>query len=71
VFIPTTPNPTGGYVMFLPRAEVRILSMSIEDAAKLVISGGIVTPDWQPAAPIVAHEPEPDHDEVETRLTPL
>lgn len=49
VFIPTTPNPTGGYVMFLPRAEVRILDMAVEDAAKLVISGGIVTPEWAPA----------------------
>ncbi|TBW36972.1 DUF502 domain-containing protein [Siculibacillus lacustris] len=48
VFIPTTPNPTGGYVMFLPRDDVRILRMAIEDAAKLIISGGIVTPDWEP-----------------------
>lgn len=71
VFIPTTPNPTGGYVMFLPRTEVRVLSMTTEDAAKLVISGGIVTPDWHPQAPLVPHESEPDHDEVETRLTPL
>lgn len=51
VFIPTTPNPTGGYVMFLPRAEVRILAMSVEDGAKLVISGGIVTPERVAAAP--------------------
>lgn len=48
VFIPTTPNPTGGYLMFLPRRDVRILSMSVEDAAKLIISGGIVTPEWIP-----------------------
>ena len=46
VFIPTTPNPTGGYIMFLPRDDVRILDMSVEDAAKFIISGGIVTPDW-------------------------
>ncbi len=70
VFIPTTPNPTGGYVMFLPRAEVRLLAMSVEDAAKLVISGGIVTPEWAPETALVAPE-EPEHDEVETRLTPL
>lgn len=54
VFIPTTPNPTGGYVMFLPKADVRILDMSPEDAAKFIISGGIVTPDWVAALP-----PEP------------
>lgn len=48
VFIPTSPNPTGGYVMFLPAVDVRILDMSPEDAAKFIISGGIVTPEWLP-----------------------
>ena len=59
VFIPTTPNPTGGYVMFLPRSAVRILDMSVEDAAKMVISGGIVTPEWgeAPAASDPARDP--------------
>lgn len=56
VFIPTTPNPTGGYVMFLPRSDVRILAMSVEDGAKLVISGGIVTPEA--AKPAEAGSPE-------------
>jgi uncharacterized membrane protein len=51
VFIPTTPNPTGGYIMFLPKDEVRILDMNPEDAAKFIISGGIVTPEWAAAAP--------------------
>lgn len=45
VFIPTTPNPTGGYIMFVARRDVRILDMSVEDAAKLVISAGLVVPD--------------------------
>lgn len=58
VFIPTTPNPTGGYVMFLPRAEVRILEMSVEDGAKLVISGGIVAPE-RIAPPAAEAEPGP------------
>jgi len=49
VFIPTTPNPTGGYIMFLPKSEVRVLDMSPEDAAKFIISGGIVTPEWAEA----------------------
>lgn len=61
VFIPTTPNPTGGYVMFLPRSEVRILDMSPEDAAKLVISAGIVVPEWLPAASVTTEaDPKPD-----------
>jgi uncharacterized membrane protein len=45
VFIPTTPNPTGGYIMFVPRRDVILLDMSIEDAAKLVISAGLVVPE--------------------------
>ena len=44
VFIPTTPNPTSGFLLFCPRDEVIYLDMSVEDAVKLVVSGGIVHP---------------------------
>lgn len=44
VFIPTTPNPTSGYLIFVPRGDVMTLSMSVEDGIKLVVSGGIVAP---------------------------
>lgn len=44
VFLPTTPNPTSGFLLFVPRAEVMPLDMSIEEAAKLVISAGLVEP---------------------------
>ncbi|TCS64387.1 DUF502 domain-containing protein [Varunaivibrio sulfuroxidans] len=44
VFLPTTPNPTSGFLLFLPRKEIVTLSMSVEEAVKMVISGGIVTP---------------------------
>ncbi|MBC7132637.1 MAG: DUF502 domain-containing protein [Roseovarius sp.] len=44
VFVPTTPNPTSGFLLFVPRSEVVALDMSIEDAAKLVISAGLVYP---------------------------
>ena len=44
VFLPTTPNPTSGFLLFLPLSEVRILDMTVEDAAKLVISAGLVYP---------------------------
>lgn len=44
VFIPTTPNPTSGFLLFLPKEDVTILDMSVEDAAKLVISAGLVYP---------------------------
>jgi uncharacterized membrane protein len=44
VFLPTTPNPTSGYLLFLPREELIPLDMSVEDGIKMIISGGIVTP---------------------------
>ena len=44
VFLPTTPNPTSGYLLFLPRRELVMLSMTVEEGIKMVISGGIVTP---------------------------
>lgn len=44
VFLPTTPNPTSGFLLFLPREDVIELEMSVEEAAKLVISAGLVYP---------------------------
>ncbi|MEK9901945.1 MAG: DUF502 domain-containing protein [Rhodospirillaceae bacterium] len=44
VFLPTTPNPTSGYLLFLPRREIIPLSMTVEEGIKMIISGGIVTP---------------------------
>lgn len=45
VFVPTTPNPTSGFLLFFPEEDVIQLDMNIEDAAKLVISAGLVYPD--------------------------
>ena len=44
VFLPTTPNPTSGFLLFVRRADIIELDMSVEDAAKLVISAGLVYP---------------------------
>ena len=44
VFVPTTPNPTSGFLLFVPDQDIIRLKMPIEDGLKLVISGGIVTP---------------------------
>lgn len=44
VFVPTTPNPTSGFLLFFPASEVVELDMTIEEAAKLVISAGLVYP---------------------------
>jgi uncharacterized membrane protein len=44
VYVPTTPNPTSGYLIYVPRKDVRPLGMTVEEGIKLVVSGGIVTP---------------------------
>ncbi len=44
VFIPTTPNPTSGFLLFVPKEDVVRLQMSVEDGLKMIISGGIITP---------------------------
>ncbi len=55
IFLPTTPNPTSGFLLFVPRAELRLLSMTPEEGLKMIISGGIITP------------PERGEPEVDTR----
>ena len=49
LFIPTTPNPTTGWYAVVPEADVINLSISVEDAFKIVVSGGIVAPNIQPS----------------------
>ena len=44
VFMPTTPNPTSGFLLFLPQSDIIELDMTVEDAAKLIISAGLVYP---------------------------
>ncbi|MGF1531900.1 MAG: DUF502 domain-containing protein [Puniceicoccaceae bacterium] len=50
IFVPTTPNPTSGFLLMVPIEEIIFLEMSIGEAMKLIISGGAVTPPWQPDA---------------------
>ena len=52
VFLPTTPNPTSGFLLFVPRKDVIILEMSVEEAAKMVISAGLVSPDFPKKLPV-------------------
>lgn len=49
VFVPTTPNPTSGFLLMLPRHEIVELEMNAGDAMKMILSGGAVMPTW-PAA---------------------
>lgn len=48
VYVPTTPNPTSGFFLMMPRAEVIELDMSVDAALKYIISMGVVTPDNRP-----------------------
>lgn len=47
IFVPTSPNPTSGMFVMLSKKEVKVLDMKIEDAIKLVISGGVLTPGME------------------------
>jgi uncharacterized membrane protein len=66
VYVPTTPNPTSGYFIIVPRARVRDLDMTVDEALKYVISMGVVSPRAHgprvppaiaAAPPVAAHEP--------------
>lgn len=46
VFVPTTPNPTSGFLIMLPKDQVTELDMTVGDGMKLIISGGTVVPPW-------------------------
>lgn len=51
IFLPTTPNPTSGFLLFVPEDDVITLAMTVEEGIKMVMSGGIVTPmDRRPEA---------------------
>lgn len=59
VYVPTTPNPSSGFILFIPREDVTILDMSVEQAMKYVISVGVVVPPDGKAA-LVADNDVPD-----------
>ncbi len=50
VFIPTTPNPTSGFFIMVPSDDVVELDMSVDDGLKMIISAGVVVPEWTPDA---------------------
>lgn len=59
VFLPCTPNPTTGFYFFLPAREVIEVGLSPDDAAKLIMSCGVIQPDGPTAAAIEAAKPKP------------
>jgi uncharacterized membrane protein len=59
VYVPTTPNPTSGYFIVVPRAQIRELDMSIEEALKYIVSMGVVMPRGLPVPPPPPRPPAP------------
>lgn len=56
VFVPTTPNPTSGFLVMLPAESIVELDMSVGDGMKMIISGGAVVPPWSPPARLESEE---------------
>ncbi len=46
-FVPTTPNPTSGFIIIAPRSDVTVLDMEVDEALKMIISLGVVVPTWR------------------------
>ena len=46
VFLPTTPNPTSGYLLLLPKEDVKEMEMTVGEGMKMIISGGAVIPPY-------------------------
>jgi uncharacterized membrane protein len=65
VFRPSTPNPTSGFLLFVKRSDLVILNMSVEDATKMVISAGLVAPEFTPK-----DSEELTPDEIQRRFNP-
>jgi uncharacterized membrane protein len=62
VFIPTTPNPTGGYLEVVPLDELTPTDWTMDQAMAFIISGGAVAPDTLPASPaVLRHDNDGDH----------
>lgn len=62
VFVPTTPNPTSGFLLMVPPEDVIELEMNVDEALKMIISLGVIVPVWPkpvPAATLAPDKPTP------------
>jgi uncharacterized membrane protein len=64
VYVPTTPNPTSGFFLMLPRTDVLELDMSVDEALKYVVSMGVVAPQLAPQVAIPIASPATPHSTV-------
>ncbi len=58
VFVPTTPNPTSGFLMYVPREKVIPMQMTVEEGAKIILSAGLVVPDFPTNPPRLTEDGE-------------
>lgn len=58
VFVPTTPNPTSGFILMVPRKDVVELDMSVDAGLKMIISLGVVTPKWNKGGAAASGKPD-------------
>lgn len=52
VFVPTTPNPTSGFIMMVRACDVIVLDMTVDQAMRMIVTLGVVVPDWRPGQPL-------------------
>lgn len=57
MYVPTSPNPTSGYFLLVPEREVTPVDITVEEAMKLIVSGGLYSPDTQTPAAGAAPRP--------------
>ena len=67
VYVPTTPNPSSGFILFIPREDVRILDMTVEQAMKYVVSVGVVVPPDLKTRQLPTNDPTPGDGEPDVR----
>ena len=65
VFIPTTPNPTSGFLVFYPKSKVQVLDMSITDGMRLIISAGVVHPGDDEEKDLFSHTQDGENEVLE------
>ncbi|MEC9367319.1 MAG: DUF502 domain-containing protein [Pseudomonadota bacterium] len=70
VVLPTTPNPTSGFLLFVPKKDVIVLEMTVEEAAKLVISAGLVVPKYQSKLRQLAEDAKAPPQETKSETRP-
>ena len=58
VFVPTTPNPTSGFIILVPKGDVIELDMTVDEALRMIISLGVVVPEWRRRKLTAVAEPQ-------------